>query len=374
MTSAGDARPPEVRLGPDPGRTEALWDRVDRNRAKLAVAVLAFVAGNVVGLDLLVAVLGLPLLAYTAVLGAPQQMLQVLLATLGWTSLAAVASAAAWTVVALVRSERWLVRRLGAEIIPKGKELPSKYALKDMAIASGIAPAPALYVLDTPNVNAFTFGASRRRPIVGVTRGFLDKLDIDEQRAVFANLVARLRSGDTIYATGITALTRPVWSMRDRQLRDSAEQDSRTMLGGTAATPTDAAGRNDGIALGWIFIVAAAFVAITEIAAFGSRRSQLRQAEVADAEGMLLLKDPKAMLSAIETCIRFNNFVPAAGPGFAQLFYCWTGDATDDEHDPEWQRVVRLREILGVEGTERVASEPNVRVMVAAPAAPRIDT
>lgn len=50
---------------------------------------------------------------------------------------------------------------------------------------------------------------------------------------------------------------------------------------------------------------------------------------------MLLLKEPRAMLSALETCIRHNNFVPTAGPGFAQLFYCWTGDATNDEEDPE---------------------------------------
>ena len=221
-------------------------------------------------------------------------------------------------------------------------------------------------------MNAFVFAASRRRPIVGVTRGLVDRLPIEEQRAVFANLVARLRSGDTIFATGVTALTRPLWSIRDRQLRRSAEEDSAAMLGDEAALYREATRESGAVGFAWLFFVAAAFVAITELAAFGSRRTQLRQAEVADAEGMLLLKEPMAMLSALESCIRFNNFVPAAGPGFAQLFYCWTGDATSDEEDPEWRRVLHLREVLGVEGVPPEPM-PNSPLMLVSPAAPRLE-
>lgn len=373
MTPADDIRPPEVRLGPQSGQMEPLWDRVDRNRFKLALTVVLFVAGNVVGLDLLVVTAALPIVLFTSVFEANGTAVHTLVSALGWVSVAAAATGAAWTGIALTRSERWLVRRLGAVILPKGEALPAKYALKDMAIAAGINPAPALHVLETPNVNAFTFAASRRRPIVGVTRGFLERLTVGEQRAVFANLVARLRSGDTIYATGVTALTRPLWFMRDRQLRDSAEQDSVSMFGGSERARRDASNEGDGMALGWFFVVAAAFVAITEVAAFGSRRSQLRQSEVSDAEGMLLLKEPRTMLSALEACIRYNNFVPAAGPGFAQLFYCWTGDATNDEEDPEWRRVMHLRQVLGVEGTDPVVIERNSRTMATAPVAPRVD-
>jgi Zn-dependent protease with chaperone function len=372
MTPTDDIRPPEVRLGPAPDRMEPLWDRVDRNRMKLALTVLLFVAGNVVGIDLLVVVAALPVILFKSLYSTAAVVGGTLLDVLVWTSVFAVAMAVVWSVVALTRSERWLVRRLGAVIVPKGEALPTKFALKDMGLAAGITPAPALYVLETSNVNAFAFAASKRRPIVGVTRGFIDKLPLDEQRAVFANLVARVRSGDTIYATGITALTRPLWYMRDRQLRDSAEQDSAAMLGGRTAARDDAASESDRMALGWLFVVAATFVAVTEVAAFGSRRSQLRQAEVSDAEGMLLLKEPLVMLRALESCIRRNNFVPAAGPGFAQLFYCWTGDATDDEQDPEWRRVMRLREVLGVEGVEPPVIRANTASMVP-PSAPRVE-
>ncbi len=371
MSPAEDIRPPQVRLGPAHKRMEPLWDRVDRNRFKLALTVLVFVLGTVIGLDAVLALLGLPFLFFATLNGTQAQAAALLGTVLAWASGIAAVLALAWTGVGLSRSERWLLRRLGATIVPKGDELPAKHALKDMALAAGITPAPAFYVLETGNVNAFVFAASRRRPVVGVTRGFLDRLSAEEERAVFANLVARLRSGDTIYATGVTALTRPLWYVRDSQLRASAEEDSAIMLGGRPASREAAAQDAEG-PLGWFFIVAAVFVAVTEIAAFGSRHAQLRQAEVADAEGMLLLKEPKAMLSALEMCIRFNNFVPTAGPAFAQLFYCWTGDATSDEEDPEWQRVIRLREVLGVEGLPPEVT-PNFPQMVVAPPPPRLE-
>ena len=93
-----------------------------------------------------------------------------------------------------------------------------------------------------------------------------------------------------------------------------------------------------------------ALAIVGELFAFWQRRGQLRTAEKADAEGMLLLKDPSAMLSALERCVRYDNVVPQSGETFGDLFYCWTGDSTNDDDDPEWERVARLREVLGVEG------------------------
>jgi Zn-dependent protease with chaperone function len=370
MSAAEDIRPPEVRLGPRSQRMEPLWDRVERNRLRLAGTVFMFAVGTVVGIDGVVVLLALPVALFTSLLGTGGQAAALLGRIVVWTSVLSAAVAFGWTAVALTRSERWLVRRLGATISPKGESLPTKMALKDMALAAGITPAPATYLLESQSVNAFVFAASRRRPIVGVTRGLVERLSVDEQRAVFANLIARLRSGDTIYATGLTALTRPLWTMRDRELRRSAEKDSAAMFSERVEErPVE---EEQSMVFGWLFFVAAAFVAVTEIAAFGSRRSQLRQAEVADAEGMLLLREPKAMLSALESCIRFDNYVPTAGPAFGQLFYCWTGDSTNDEEDPEWRRVTRLREVLGIEGLVR-ESAPTSAFMPIAPVAPRLE-
>jgi len=361
-----------------PHRVEPLWDRVDRNRIELAVFVLLFLAASAAGSALVLALGLLVLLVLSQDPEAWQWLLGNVDRAFAVVCLGAAALAGAYVAVALSRCERWLLRRFEAEIVPPGELLPTKYALKDMAIAAGFEVAPALYVIETRNVNAFVFGKGRRRPVVGVTRGLAERLTVDEQRAVFANLMARLRAGDTIWATGITAIMAPLWTVRDRGI--SADEDPsrrverRTVIDSRTGRE-HAVARNADVLAGvvWLVPILVAFIIVSEFIVFGHRRSQLRHAEVADAEGMLLLKDPRSMLAALEKCVRFNNYVPTAGPGFTQLFYCWTGEySTDDENDPENRRITRLREVLGVAGMmpEPVVA-PNEPVM--SPVAPGLE-
>jgi Zn-dependent protease with chaperone function len=259
---------------------------------------------------------------------------------------------------------------MNATLVPKGELLDTKFALKDMALAAGLGVAPALYVMPESSTNAFVFAARRRRAVVGITEGFTRKLTIDQQRAVFANLVARLASGDTIVSTGVTALMWPVHAWRQsRMTADDTAQAAETaeaMQMGTAGqgTSSDAAG---GFLLYIFFGIG--FALLAELVAAGHRRALLSTAEKADAEGMLLLKDPIAMVSALKHCIELNNVVPAAGEAFAELFYCWTGISSDDEDDPEWIRVSRLREVIGVMGYEPDVIDERVEP----PVAPRLE-
>jgi Zn-dependent protease with chaperone function len=353
---------------------EPLWDRVDRNRVRLLVFVaLFFVATTLfIGVFLSLALVVAWAIAYGV------EVLEFGVLPSGrsaWAQLyAAGVGVLGYTAWALSRNERWFARRLGAVLSPTGELLPTKMALKDMAIASGYDVAPALYVIETANVNAFVFGHGSRRPIVGVTRGLTERLTPDEQRAVFANLMTRLKQGDSLWSSGVTALMAPLWHIRKHQIiadenplmapENRQEREAMVaMAQSRVSTP-----------LLFAFGIATIFTFVAEFVVFGHRMSQLRHAEVTDAEGMLLLKDPRSMLSALEKSVRFNNYVPTAGPGMTQLFYCWTGeDSTDDEEDPENRRVVRLREVLGVEGLAPPEVKPNRPVLLVAPAAPRID-
>lgn len=357
---------------PDARRREPLWDRVDRNQIKLAAYVFVFVLSAVVSFDLLV----LPL-AYGAALFVAGLLgweeLQFVLSHPGliWVGFSAVmaAVALAWALYALSRSENWLARQLDAALAPMGEELPTKMALKDMAIAAGQPVAPALFVIEARTVNAFVFSAHRRRAIVGVTRGMLDKLSIDEQRAVFANLVARLVAGDTVVATGVTAMLLPMYAWRDYRLRKQHELlDTPSGFSREVAESASLWGMAGPLAL-----FGFAFVILGELLVGGHRGKQLRLAEKADAEGMLLLKDPRAMLAALEKSVHYDNLVRSAGEAFAGLFYCWTGLSTNDEQDPEWRRVARLREVLGVEGVVVAQPDRSADVIAVAPAAPRLD-
>ncbi len=326
-------------------RREPLWDRVDANRVKLAGYVALFVVSAVVVFDALFLLFGGCLLAFVLAdageWGAfetifnrnPLAPIEIMSALFGIAALG-------WALFTLSRSEKWLLKRLGAVLVPKGELLETKMALKDMAIASGAPVAPALHLIENSTVNAFVFAARRRRAVIGVTRGLVDKLSIDEQRAVFANLVARLASGDTIVSTGVAALMWPVQAWRDRALDSQNAEMDRELTGAPDQGPVS----------GPLILFGFPLAIVGELFAFWQRRGQLRTAEKADAEGMLLLKDPPAMLGALERCVRYDNVVPQAGETFGDLFYCWTGDSTNDDEDPEWERVARLREVLGVEG------------------------
>lgn len=338
---------------PRPERMEPLWDRVDRNRLKLAGIVSIFVLGSAIGLGLFAA---LPVAFVTMrLVRSVSEFQETFWRMIGATTLIAGLMSASWATYTLLRSEKWLLARFDAKLVPKGELMETKFALKDMAIAGGLPVAPALYVIPGWTTNAFVFAARRRRAVIGVTEGFLKKLPVDDQRAVFANLIARIVSGDTIVTTGLAALMWPLQSWRTYRLTETArerrqfETDERfaalTIEGGEFAA---AAATGGGIGVYVVFGIG--FALLAEVVAAGQRYTQRSSAEKADAEGMLLLKDPASMLSALNRCIALDNAVPVAGETLSELFYCWTGFSSDDEDDPEWERVTRLREVLGVMG------------------------
>jgi len=339
-----------VSTDPRRGHREPLWDRVDANRLRLTAFVIAFVTVSVAGFDVFILV-PLTFLFVVRVYGdlPPAQAWAIFWVVVVSVSVAYGAVASGWAVFTLMRSEKWLLKRLGATLVPRGEEIETKLALKDMALAAGLPVAPALYLIDVHSTNAFIFAARRRRAVVGVTTGFLTKLTVAERRAVFANLIARLKSGDTITSTGVTALMWPVQAWRSRRQESDNESIDRAMIGGVAAAMA-VAGSDQSSGVIFYLIFGAGFAILSELIAAFHRRSQLTTAEKADAEGMLLLKDPQSMLAALSHCVELDNLVPSAGEAFSELFYCWTGVATNDEDDPEWRRVARLREVLGVEG------------------------
>ena len=67
--------------------------------------------------------------------------------------------------------------------------------VEEMAISAGV-PAPALLLIDAPEINAAAVGGTRGSATLLVTRGLLDQLDRDETSAVVAHLVASAGAGD----------------------------------------------------------------------------------------------------------------------------------------------------------------------------------
>lgn len=351
------ALPPGVRGD----RIETLQARVAGNRWKFIAFTAAYivaVAGSISAAVLLLVVL-LPLV--TRSLGIAFAVIAAFPSIAKVTVSASALIVTAWVLGALARSERTLRARLGAQVPRPGTLETTRSALKDMSLAAGFEHSPPLYLIDTDRVNAFVLGRTPARAVVGVTRGFAERLSRTDQRAVFANLMARVLSGDTLWATAVSALAGPVWALRDADLDKPLESAVIGPAGQEAGSASSTAAAVQGAGaplLGW-WIFQTFVVVITEVLAYWHQELAWRAAEKADAEGMLLVRDPHEMLSALEDVLACNNHVPSAGDAYSQLFYCWSGFGFAPERDPEARRVARLREVLGVEGLA-VVPAPNL--------------
>ncbi len=354
-------------------RIEPLWSRVDRNRVKFAFFIAAYLLSIAASAALIAAIVGVilgPMLVRGAV--TPADLAVELGRIVGTAAALALAAGSVWVAVAMLRSEKRLMGKLGAMLTPTGGYMATKLVLKDMAIAAGFEHAPPLWVIpDCERINAFAVGRTHRSALIGITQGFADKLSEADQRAVFANLMARLTNDDVRWATAVSALVGPIWRMRDADLQRDPDylipEDDEDRPGGK---------RHSGAGGRILYFVLYVFVIIvTELLLAGHQRQTMLTAEKADAEGMLLLKDPHEMLHALATVLEADNTVPTAGEAYSGLFYCWAGFGFAPEDDPEFERLARLREVLGVEALlpGPRANMPAHPEKYAGPPAPRID-
>jgi len=353
-----------------------LWLRVDQNRTKLAVFVALFVCGSALLLDLaLVAVPGSLLsLVFAEDPDVWFANLAVVFASVFGVLLAFGAFVSA---VQLSNAEHWVRSRFAGRDLAEGEAPELVSAVEDIALAAGFASPPRLMVLDTPgdSMNALAIGTTRKQPLIGVTSGFLAGLSIEEQRAVVATLTARIVAGDIMFGSALAALMGPLKAIRDSRALggvlfgqgDDAGGDSGPDYSGCRDPGcTDGCGEGciDGLgdsegcggAIGMVVFIAvviaityAAVVTAAWIVTLWGRALHRTAYEKADAEGMLLLKDPSPMLSAMAKVARSSNVVGDSDASYDGIFYAATNGSPRVEK-LEARRYDRLREVLGTEG------------------------
>lgn len=349
---------------PKPLRIEPLWARVDRNRVRLGIFVTAFVLGSAVLLAL--AFVAVPGSIIGMVVGTPEYFRGLVFAVPAAAGIFLLLGGFA-AAVQLSNAEDWVRNRfVGSDLDPVAHPALVR-AVEEMSLAGGLAVPPSLVVFEFVSVNACAIGTSRNCPVIGVTEGFLTDLDQDEQRAVVATLVARIARGDILVGTAMAALMGPMKAMRESRkaggavARGCADFDG---CGGCDGCGDGCSGADLGEAGGLVVIVAfvalviaatwiAALAAAWLVTAFG-RALHRTGYEKADAEGMLLLKDPKPMLSALRKAISSATTVADGDPSYDGIFYASTS-GTPKIEKVERRRYERLCEVLGTEG---IAAEP----------------
>ena len=92
-----------------------------------------------------------------------------------------------------------VAKAMGGRLVPPATRDPDEKRLinivEEMSIASGV-PAPRVYVIPDPALNAFAAGTRPDNAVVGVTRGAMLALSRDEMQGVVAHEFSHILNGD----------------------------------------------------------------------------------------------------------------------------------------------------------------------------------
>lgn len=228
----------------------------------------------------------------------------------------------------------WIYRAKEAD---KGKYSNLYSTIRSISHAAGL-PMPRVYIVDTPQANAFATGRNPQHAVVAVTTGILNLLDEKELKGVLAHELGHVLNRD-ILISSVAATIAGIISYIAMMARWAA------IFGGM--------GRNDNRGGNILELLVLAIIApiMAMIIQFAISRSR---EYLADHTGAMLIHDSKSLASAlekIEKSVKQNPFMrmgsteatahlfisnPLKGSNFLELF---------STHPSTQKRVERLREM-----------------------------
>jgi len=168
------------------------------------------------------------------------------------------------------------------------KDNPELYRLvENLCITAGL-PVPKIYIMQEKQLNAFATGRDKNHAVVAITQGLLDRLNKTELEGVLAHELSHIGNKDMLLSTVVVILAGIVSLLANFFLRIS-------FFGRRG-------GNSDNNRAGALLIILGLIAAIlAPIAATLIQLAISRKREfLADADGALLTRYPKALASALE--------------------------------------------------------------------------
>lgn len=214
--------------------------------------------------------------------------------------------AAGWMLIGYAFHSSMIMSMTGARAVARSEEPRLYNLLENLCIARGLR-MPKLYVMDSPELNAFATGLNERNYAITVTRGLMEDLDDRELEAVLGHELTHIINRDvrllivTIVFTGmISFLAQMMW--RSVQMASFRRDDDRRGRGTL------------------IVIIAAIMLAVGYLLAILLRFALSRRREyLADAGAVELTRDPDAMIGALRK-IAGRAAMPAVPSEVRQMF------------------------------------------------------
>lgn len=203
-------------------------------------------------------------------------------------------------------SDKMVLRMYQAQEVNQSNA-PEYYRLVEGLAANADLPMPKVYILPSPQPNAFATGRDPHHSAVAASTGLLDVASREELAGVIAHELAHIKNRDTLTMT-IAATIGGAISMLAQYLQFSA------MFGG---------GDNRSSPLGWIGVIAAAIIAplaamLVQMAISRSREYQ------ADRMGGMICGNPLWLASALGKIERYArgtvNEEAETAPATAHMF------------------------------------------------------
>lgn len=241
-------------------------------------------------------------------------------------------------------SDKMVLSMYGAQQVDR-HSAPGLHAIVERLAARAGMPMPKVFIIDTPQPNAFATGRSPEHASVAATTGLLDSLSPEEVEGVMAHELAHVANRDTLIMT-ITATIAGAIGMVANMLMFSSlfgghrdEEDGGSPLG----------------AIGGILVMILAPMAAALVQMAISRTREY----AADAEGARICGNPLWLASALERLEQASHRVtmPDAerNPATAHLFIVnpLSGQGADNlfsTHPSMANRVSALREMAASMG------------------------
>lgn len=217
----------------------------------------------------------------------------------------AVILAIVMNLVAYWNSDKIALSMSGAKPIRREQNLYLYRIIENLTITSGL-PLPRVYLIDSPQINAFATGRDPKHAAIAVTTGALQKLQNEELEGVLAHELSHIGNRDILISTVVVVLAGVIAIVADWFLRIS-------FFGGG-----DRDNDRGGVL---ILIIGLAAAIIAPLAATLIRLAVSRRREyLADASGALLTRYPNGLASALEKIDNDHSHLTHAHNATAHLF------------------------------------------------------
>jgi len=244
---------------------------------------------------------------------------------------ASLAFAAVYIAVTYFFADKLILSLAGAREAQKGEFPYLVNVVEGLSMAAGV-PAPKIYVVDDPGLNAFATGISPDKASVVFTTGLLSSMNRAELEGVAAHEISHIKNYDSKMATLVVIMVGLMALISDFGLR--------SMFWGKRG------GGRSGKGEGVIALFSLLIIILAPILAQVVRLALSRQREyLADATGAQLTRYPEGLASALEKIKKIGAAVQNASETTASLYFAnpLTVGQLFSTHPPIDERISRLR-------------------------------